>query len=35
MKIHLFGASCSGVTTTGTALAGATGFPYFDSDAYF
>ena len=35
MKIHLFGASGSGVTTTGTALARATGFPYFDSDAYF
>jgi len=35
MKIHLFGASGSGVTTTGTALATATGFPYFDADAYF
>jgi adenylate kinase family enzyme len=35
MKIHLFGASGSGVTTTGEALAEATGFPYFDSDAYF
>lgn len=35
MKIHLFGASGSGVTTTGKALAGAMGFPYFDSDAYY
>ncbi len=35
MKIHLFGASGSGVTTTGEALAEAMGFPYFDSDAYF
>jgi adenylate kinase family enzyme len=35
MKIHLFGASGSGVTTTGTALAEATGFPYFDADSYY
>jgi adenylate kinase family enzyme len=35
MKIHLFGASGSGVTTTGKALAEATGFSYFDSDAYY
>ncbi len=35
MKIHLFGASGSGVTTTGEALAEATGCPYFDSDAYY
>jgi len=35
MKLHLFGASGSGVTTLGTALAAALGLPYFDSDAYF
>lgn len=35
MKIHIFGASGSGVTTLGQALASALQLPYFDSDAYF
>jgi adenylate kinase family enzyme len=35
MKIHLFGASGSGVTTTGLALASYLRFTYVDSDAYF
>ncbi|OWK69826.1 adenylate kinase [Pedobacter sp. AJM] len=35
MKIHLFGASASGVTTLGHALAKKLHIPYFDSDQYF
>lgn len=35
MKIHLFGASGSGVTTLGEALAARLHLPYFDSDTYF
>lgn len=35
MKIHIFGASGSGVTTLGQTLAAALQLPYFDSDAYF
>jgi len=35
MKIHLFGASASGVTTLGHALAKKLNIPYFDSDEYF
>ncbi|SEW42675.1 P-loop NTPase family protein [Chitinophaga arvensicola] len=35
MKLHLFGASGSGVTTLGNALAAQLNIPYFDSDAYF
>ena len=35
MKIHLFGASASGVTTLGHALAKKLNIPYFDSDQYF
>ncbi|RIV19790.1 adenylate kinase [Fibrisoma montanum] len=35
MKLHLFGASGSGVTTLGTALADVLGYPYFDSDTYY
>ena len=35
MKLHLFGASGTGVTTLGEALAAQLGVPYFDSDAYF
>ncbi|HEX8657740.1 MAG TPA: adenylate kinase [Hymenobacter sp.] len=35
MKLHIFGASGSGVTTLGTALGEALGVPYFDSDDYF
>lgn len=35
MKLHLFGASGTGVTTLGTALAAALHLPYFDSDDYF
>lgn len=35
MKIHIFGASGSGVTTTGEALAEKLNVTYFDSDAYF
>lgn len=35
MHIHILGASGSGVTTLGTALAIQLGFPYFDSDDYF
>ena len=35
MKIHLFGASGSGVTTLGHYLAGELNCPYFDSDAFF
>lgn len=35
MKLHLFGASGTGVTTLGTALEATLGVPYFDSDVYF
>ncbi|MFC0780641.1 adenylate kinase [Flavobacterium sp. HJSW_4] len=35
MKIHIFGASGSGVTTTGKALAEKMHFEYLDSDDYF
>lgn len=35
MKIHIFGASGSGVTTTGKTLAQKLNFDYFDSDDYF
>ncbi|RYU93873.1 adenylate kinase [Emticicia agri] len=35
MKLHILGASCSGVTTLGKALANYLNIPYFDSDAYF
>lgn len=35
MKLHLFGASGSGVTTLGNALATQLNIPYFDSDAYY
>lgn len=35
MKIHIFGASGSGVTTLGKALAQNLNIPYFDSDDYF
>lgn len=35
MKLHLFGASGTGVTTLGEALAEKLGIPYFDSDFYF
>jgi adenylate kinase family enzyme len=35
MKIHIFGASGSGVTTLGRALATEMNIPYFDSDQYF
>jgi len=35
MHIHIFGASGSGVTTLGLALADELGYPYFDADSYF
>ncbi|MCU0451123.1 MAG: adenylate kinase [Bernardetiaceae bacterium] len=35
MKIHLFGASGTGVTTLGRALSARWGLPYFDTDDYF
>ncbi|MGI4762540.1 MAG: hypothetical protein ACRYF0_17645 [Janthinobacterium lividum] len=35
MKLHIFGASGTGVTTLGEALGAALGLPYFDTDAYF
>jgi adenylate kinase family enzyme len=35
MKLHILGASCSGVTTLGHALASRLQIPYFDSDEYF
>jgi len=35
MKLHIFGASGTGVTTLGKALSAALGRPYFDSDDYF
>lgn len=35
MKLHILGASCSGVTTLGQALESHLQIPYFDSDEYF
>ena len=35
MKIHIFGASGSGVTTLGRALSAVCGNPYIDSDDFF
>ena len=35
MHIHIFGASGSGVTTLGLALADELGYSYFDADSYF
>jgi len=35
MKLHVFGASGTGVTTLGKALGTALGLPYFDTDGYF
>lgn len=35
MKLHIFGASGSGVTTLGAALSKRLNIPYFDSDEYF
>jgi adenylate kinase family enzyme len=35
MKVHIFGASGSGVTTLGNALAEETNLPYFDTDYFF
>lgn len=35
MKLHVFGAAGSGVTTLGEALSKKLGIPYFDSDDYF
>ncbi len=35
MKLHIFGASGSGVTTLGKALSLNLNIPYFDSDEYF
>jgi adenylate kinase family enzyme len=35
MKLHLFGASGTGVSTLGEALAAALHVPYFDTDTYF
>jgi len=35
MRIHLFGASGSGVTTLGIYLSQKLGYPYFDNDIYF
>ena len=35
MKLHIFGASGSGVTTLGQALSLHLNIPYFDSDEYF
>jgi adenylate kinase family enzyme len=35
MKLHLFGASGTGVSTLGEALGAALGLPYFDTDDYF
>lgn len=35
MKLNILGASCSGVTTLGQALAEVLNIPYFDSDDYF
>ena len=35
MKVHIFGASGSGVSTLGNALADQTNLPYFDTDYFF
>jgi adenylate kinase family enzyme len=35
MKIHIVGASCSGVTTLGQNLSESLGIPYLDTDAFF
>src|ERR1043165_424748 len=35
MKLHILGASGTGVTTVGQALAVRLNIPYFDSDDYF
>lgn len=35
MKIHITGASCSGVTTLGLQLSKSLDIPYFDSDYFF
>jgi len=35
MKLHILGASGSGVTTLGNTLRSQLGIPYFDSDEYF
>ncbi|MBB6001470.1 adenylate kinase [Arcicella rosea] len=35
MKIHILGASSSGVTTLGNALSQQLNIPYFDSDEYY
>jgi adenylate kinase family enzyme len=35
MRIHIFGASGSGVTTLGNALGKKLNYPYFDSDQFF
>lgn len=35
MKLHIFGASGTGVTTLGLALGEQLGLPYFDSDNYY
>ncbi|MBF9236717.1 adenylate kinase [Hymenobacter sp. BT683] len=35
MKLYLFGASGTGVTTLGRALGQALSLPYFDTDAYY
>ncbi|MBP0492010.1 hypothetical protein [Roseomonas indoligenes] len=34
-RIHILGASGSGTTTLGAALAGSLGVPHFDTDAFF
>lgn len=35
MRVHIFGASGSGTTTLGRALAGQLGIPFFDADDYY
>lgn len=35
MKIHIMGASCSGVTSLGLYLSNVCNIPYFDTDEYF
>jgi adenylate kinase family enzyme len=35
MKLHIFGASGTGVTTLGQALSATLNIPYFDSDQYY
>jgi adenylate kinase family enzyme len=35
MRLHIFGASGTGVSTLGEALGAVLGLPYFDSDDYF